>query len=138
MVLWNYPYLIFLRHCFTQKILIFISGPYKAVLGIYTRKNKIKFQCKGLLTSLATVKNEIWEKQENWPWWFKKKIKEQEYWTTSECSCTCWKYISICYNLNIHIFLHIFQVTSTLCNILSSILYSKNTSRLISSRIACF
>ena len=55
----NYPYLIFIRHCVTQKILVYISGPFKVVLGIYTRKNKIKFQCKGLLTSLTTVKNEI-------------------------------------------------------------------------------
>ena len=31
-----------MRHCFTQKILVFISVPCKAVLGIYTRKNKIK------------------------------------------------------------------------------------------------
>ena len=48
-----------------------------------------------MLTSLTTVKNEIWEKQENWPWCFflKKNVKEQEYWTTSECSGTCWKYI---------------------------------------------
>ena len=43
---------------------------------------------------------------------------------------------SICYNRNIHMFLYIFhlscfcnyQVTSTLCDILSSFLYSKNSS----------
>ena len=48
-----------------------------------------------MLTSLTTVKNEIWGKQENWPWCFflKKNVKEQDYWTTSECSGTCWKYI---------------------------------------------
>ena len=34
--------------------------------------------------SLTTVKNEIWEKQENWPCGvFLKKIKEQDYWPPS-------------------------------------------------------
>ena len=100
MVLWNYPYLIFLRHCFTQKILIFISRPYKAVLGIYTRKNKLKFKCKGLLTSLTTVKIEIWEKQENWRWrffFFLKKPRDRTIGLQANVHALVGNIYSICY-----------------------------------------
>ena len=59
MVLYIYlfiVYSIFKRHCFTQKILVVNSGHYKAVLGIHTRKSKIKSQCKELIMSLTTTK----------------------------------------------------------------------------------